>query len=60
MATARVISVSTGHAAGASWAAALKRTAIDERPVATAGPAAVPGPAGAWLAAAVRAAAAPG
>lgn len=56
MATARVISVNIGHAVGASWAGALKRTAIDKRPVTTAVPAGVLG-----LAAAVRPAApAPG
>jgi hypothetical protein len=47
MATARVICVSTGHAVDASWAGALKRTAIDERPVAEVVPAGVPGLAGA-------------
>jgi len=60
MATARVISVSTGLPVGAFWAGALKRTATDERLVAMAGPAGVPGLAGPWLAAAVRPAAAPG
>ena len=47
MATARVISVNSGHAVDASWAGALKRTAIDKRPVAAAVPAGVPSPAAA-------------
>ena len=46
MATARVISVNIGRAADASWAGALKRTAIDKRPVSASVPAGVLGLAG--------------
>jgi MOSC domain-containing protein YiiM len=40
------MSVNIGHAVDASWAGALKRTAIDKRPLATAVPAGVLGLAG--------------
>lgn len=46
MANARIVSVNVGREAGASWAGALKRTAIDKRPVATAVPAGALGLAG--------------
>lgn len=47
MATARVISVNSGHAVDASCPGALQRTAIDQHPVAAAEPAGVPSPAAA-------------